>query len=401
MNKKRPFGLVFCVAYLAYCSIYVARLNFSVASALLEADHILNKPQIGLIGGVFSFVYAIAKVPNGYLGDRSSSRKMIVCGLLITGVSNLAIGVSPRFPGIVFAWGINAFGQSMIWGPLLRMFSGTYGENRLKTVSQFLVSSVAAGSILGLLAASWCASAFGAAACFLIPGGIALVMAAVSGRLLEDVPGEKQNRAFLFRDAVCRLYREPHFRKLVFPALAHGMLKDNINVWLALYLVDTYGVRAESIAGYIFFVPFFAFVGRLLYPALFQKWKNEYKISGAAFVLCAAMSAALCVRKLPMAAALLCLGGISAMVSVINTHMLSVFPAEFAADGYLSFAASVMDLLTYCGAGIGSLLFGVLIQNCGYAGMFFVWGAVSAVSALAMKTSREWKREEIGKIQKQ
>ena len=68
-GKKKPFLLIFLIGYLAYSAIYVARLNFSVASALLEAGGILDKAQIGIIGSIFSFTYAVSKIPNGYIGD--------------------------------------------------------------------------------------------------------------------------------------------------------------------------------------------------------------------------------------------------------------------------------------------------------------------------------------------
>ena len=96
IKKKSPF-IIFLVGYLAYSSIYAARLNFSVASTLFQEDHILNKAQIGSIGSIFSCVYALSKIPNGYLGDRLSARKIIVCGLLFTGFSNLLIAAFPSF----------------------------------------------------------------------------------------------------------------------------------------------------------------------------------------------------------------------------------------------------------------------------------------------------------------
>ena len=102
MSRKR--ALVFVTCYLAYSSIYVARLNFSVASALLESVGTLDKTGIGIIGSIFSFTYAISKVPNGYIGDRIPARKMIAVGLLIAGVSNLVIGFMPQFFSIAILW---------------------------------------------------------------------------------------------------------------------------------------------------------------------------------------------------------------------------------------------------------------------------------------------------------
>ena len=41
---------------------------------------------------------------------------------------------------------------------------------------------------------------------------------------------------------------------------------------------------------------------------------------------------------------------------------------------------SLMDVITYGGAGLGSLLFGLLIQQYGFNSMFLVWGLVSVLS---------------------
>ena len=113
--KNRPMILYF-VYYLAYSSLYIARMNFSVASAFFEEMMILDKAQIGIIGSVFSFSYAFMKIPGGYIGDRRPAQKVIVAGLLIVAVSNLAIGFLPHFYSILLLWGMNGIGQSLLWG---------------------------------------------------------------------------------------------------------------------------------------------------------------------------------------------------------------------------------------------------------------------------------------------
>ena len=379
-EKKKPLVWMFLLGYLAYSSIYIARLNFSVASVLFEALGTLTTAQIGVIGSVFSFVYAFSKVPNGFLGDRVSSRAIIVAGLAITGISNLFIGFFPRFWSIAILWGLNAFGQSMLWGPLLRSFSDHYDKGELKTISSLLVSSVAFGSILGLLIASACATVWGAAACFLIPGAIACLLAVLVKALFLDSKTVGRERGGIARQ-VRRLFTNRKFRLIVPPALAHGMIKDNINVWIAVYFADTFGVNTESMAGFIFLIPLFALAGRLLYPVLYRVIKNEYIISSAAFFICAAVNVLLMSYQLSMLLSLICLGVISAMTSVINAHMLSTFPISIS-DNDLSFIESVMDLVTYGGAGIGSLLFGYLIGRFGYGSMFSVWAGISLASIL-------------------
>lgn len=381
-KEKRRFLLIFLTGYLTYSSIYIARLNFSVAAPLLEGNGILNKAQIGIIGSIFSLVYALSKLPNGYIGDKFSTKKVIICGLCIAGISNLMIGMFPGFLSIAVLWGINAYGQSMLWGPMLRTFSDNYGETRFKKISQLLVSSVAVGSILGLWLAARCASMESAAVCFFIPGGITLLMAFATALFFADAKGKKQERSETMGQALLRIFGESKFRWMTVPAIAHGMIKDNINVWLAIYFVDTYGIDLKKIAGFIFLVPVFAFLGRILYLPIYRAVKNEYIISMLSFGLCGISAVVLCIKSLPAALALLCLGMISALVSMINTHLLSTFPAEFSGQNHISFIASIMDMLTYGGAGIGSLCFGVLILHFGYESMFLIWTGASILSVL-------------------
>ena len=60
--KKATFFYV--IYYLAYSSIYIARMNFSVVSALLESAGTLNKTQIGWIGSIFALTYAGMMLPR-------------------------------------------------------------------------------------------------------------------------------------------------------------------------------------------------------------------------------------------------------------------------------------------------------------------------------------------------
>ena len=82
----------------------------------------------------------------------------------------------------------------MLWGSLLRTFSRHYDKTAFKKVSQYLVSSVAVGSIIGLLLASKCADAGGAALCFIIPGIVTLIMALAVRLFLPDTQGSAKEK---------------------------------------------------------------------------------------------------------------------------------------------------------------------------------------------------------------
>ncbi|MDO4549152.1 MAG: hypothetical protein Q4D04_13750, partial [Clostridia bacterium] len=224
------------------------------------------------------------------------------------------------------------------------------------------------------------ASRFGLASCFIAPGCASLIMAAVVRFTLDERPVVDSYSRRKKAGNIRAILRDKRLRRVMIPAIAHGMIKDNLNVWFARYFVNRFSIDLSAVAGYIFLIPLLALVGRMLYPALYRLLKDENLVSTLAFIVCAAAVIPVCLDDISPIGAIICLGLISAMVAVINTHMLSAFPGRFAHTGNISFVASVMDLLTYGGAGVGSLVFGALIQRCGYTGMFCAWGAASLLS---------------------
>ncbi len=157
------------------------------------------------------------------------------------------------------------------------------------------------------------------------------------------------------------------------------MINLNVGSWIAVYFVDVYHLNLGFTAGYYIIVLIFALLGRSVYPVLIKYLKNEYRISGLCFLCSALCSSLLVFIHLPAAVSMVVFGLISALTAIINAHFLSIFPAEITDTKHLSFVASFMDVLTYGGAGIGSLVFGFLIPRLSFASMFAIWALTSFV----------------------
>lgn len=378
--KQRSALFLFALAFAAYGSIYVARLNFSVAASALEDAGRLNRSQIGIIGSVFSIVFAAAKVPNGYLGDRFSTRRIILMGLLLVGASNIVIGLFPTFLVIALLWGLNAYGQSMLWGPMLRSISTFSEGEQAKKLAQYLTSSLGVGTVVGLWGATIIVPMWGISWGFILPGILCFTLAAMVRLFFVDVPSTPVARREKMLDVTVRFIRDRKFRQIIAPALAHGVVKDNVNVWMVIFFVDTYGVDLSKLGGYVFFVPFCTLAGRLLFPLCYRAVKSTKVISAASYACTAVCSILLCIPGLPMWAGLVCMGAIAAFASLINTHLVSMFPMEEYGSESLSFATGIIDLMIYGGAGLSSLVFGYMIESFGFFAMFLVWAAASLLS---------------------
>ena len=120
--NKRSF-VIFVALYLTYTAIYVARLNLSMASPEMKSEGLLSSAQLGFLGSLFSVIYACGRLLNGILSDRVAPWKMICTGLVLAGISNLAIGMLPPFAGMALCWSANAFAQSMLWSSILTVVS--------------------------------------------------------------------------------------------------------------------------------------------------------------------------------------------------------------------------------------------------------------------------------------
>lgn len=379
MKQKRL--LIFIVCYLAYTSIYIARLNLSMASPGLIEAGIMDKTQIGLLGSIFSVVYACGRLINGGIGDRCAPWVMIAAGLALCGAGNLAVSLFPPFFAMVLLWGLNAFAQSMLWSSVLRVLSAVYPPDAVKKKTSYMVTSVAFGNIMGIVVGTLLIDRLGIRYAFLVPGFLTLFFCLAAAWVLHGVKPE------LPEDGKPRpifaVLADRDVRRTVLPAMFHGVMKDNISLWMTVYFVDRFVIDLNRSAYFILFIPAVGFLGRMLYPAVYRlTGYREHAVSAAGFVLCTVCALPLAFDTSSPAAAVICLSLIYAAVSLINTTLLSIFPMQYRREGNVSSVSGIMDFSTYLGAGIGSAVYGAVIERAGYVPMFVSWAVLAAVSVL-------------------
>ena len=98
----------FAICFIAYTCIYIARFNLSIASPALIQEGVLDSAQIGIMGSIFSVVYATGRLFNGSLSDRVLPWIMICIGLVSISCVNLLCAFFPPFIGMALLWGVNA-----------------------------------------------------------------------------------------------------------------------------------------------------------------------------------------------------------------------------------------------------------------------------------------------------
>lgn len=383
-NSSTRAVLIAIFSYLAYSCVYLCRLNLSVASVGIKELGLMTDSQIGILSSLFLAAYASGKLMLGRVGDKLPPKLMIVAGLSLSALTNLIFGLFLHELLPFVLWLLNGFAQSLIWGPLLRIVSSNFSSERRSTVLSLMATCIGVGSILGVVVASIGITLFDTvSAGFFLPAGITVAVIILFVIFVHDAPRDENGK--LPPMSIRELLSDPAFQRMTIPSFLHGVVKDNINVWMGLYFAVTFKLDLKNLAFYVFIVPLLTLLGRILFlPVLRLCRNNESLVAGLALVLSGIFSLLLALDFLPLGFALVCFGGIACMISMTNTTLLSIFPARYLERGCVSSVASYMDVLAYSGAAIGSLLFGIIVESFGYSPMFFVWLACSAVSAVIL-----------------
>ena len=378
---------IFLVCYASYLFIYVARLNLSMAAPGLKDLAVLSTEQIGLLGSVFSVVYACGRLLSGILSDRIAPWKMISTGLVLCGVSNICFSLFPPFLAILLLWGVNAFAQSMLWGAILRILSAIYPENVAKKRASYMATTVASGNLVGILLNKELINRFGVSWAFLVPGAITLMLSIFVVIHTHQVllpASVKSSRGF------AQLLKKPSVQKMLIPALIHGVLKDNISLWMTVYIMDSFGIDLEKSSYYILLIPVVGFLARLLAPELYRMAGEKDKtLLVWGFVASAAGALLLTFWATSAWVSILYLSLIYMAVSVMNGCFLSFFPLRFTKEGYVASVSGIMDFATYLGTGLSAAFFGKMIDAFGYASMFVTWAIICCLGLLLLYKTRE------------
>ena len=113
----------FLAGTIGYSLYYVCRTSLNVVKKPIIDSCMLDASQLGLIGSVLLFAYAIGKFVNGFLADHCNIKRFMATGLVVSAAANFTLGIlgfaSETMPTMLLCtlfaimWGINGWSQSM------------------------------------------------------------------------------------------------------------------------------------------------------------------------------------------------------------------------------------------------------------------------------------------------
>jgi MFS transporter, OPA family, sugar phosphate sensor protein UhpC len=179
---------IFYSIFLGYASFYFTRNSFTYAAPVMRQALGFSLEQLGVIMSVFPLAYGFSKLVAGVLADRFSTRTFMAVGLAMTGVLNIVFGMQTSLVAFCVIWFANGVFQGFGAPPCAKLLTSWYPKSERGTWWGFWNTSHNTGGFLIPLLAGYCARAFGWQYGMIVPGCIAIVMAAFLYNRLRDSP---------------------------------------------------------------------------------------------------------------------------------------------------------------------------------------------------------------------
>ncbi|MFC1785172.1 MFS transporter [Candidatus Neomarinimicrobiota bacterium] len=185
-NNKRTS--VFISLVIGYGFFYTTRLSLSVAKKQMIDSGIVDVTQLGVIGAVLLYVYAIGKFTNGFLADRANIKRFMSAALMGSAIINLLFGFTDYFIMFAVLWGFNGWFQSVGSAPSVVSLCQWYSNNERGTRYGLWAGAHNIGEGLTFIGTSVLVSILGWQWGFFGPGIACIIVSTILFITLQDRP---------------------------------------------------------------------------------------------------------------------------------------------------------------------------------------------------------------------
>ena len=378
---KRFQWSTFLAATLGYGMYYVCRLSLNVVKKPIVDEGVFSETELGIIGAVLFFTYAVGKFMNGFLADRSNINRFMSTGLLVTALVNLCLGFVHSFILFAVLWGISGWFQSMGAASCVVGLSRWFTDKKRGSFYGFWSASHNIGEAMTFIIVASIVSALGWRYGFLGAGLVGLIGALVVWRFFHDTPQSKGLPAVNapekkkemdaleteeFNRAQKAVLRNPAIWILALSSAFMYISRYAVNSWGVFYLQAEKGYSTLDASFIISISSVFGIVGTMFSGVISDRFfGGRRNIPALIFGLMNVF--ALCLFLLVpgvhfwMDALAMILFGLG--IGVLICFLGGLMAVDIAPCNASGAALGVVGIASYIGAGLQDVMSGVLIEG--------------------------------------
>ena len=371
----------FLSATFGYGMYYVCRLSLNVVKKPIVDEGIFSETELGIIGSVLFFTYALGKFTNGFLADRSNINRFMTTGLLVTALVNLCLGFTHSFILFALLWGISGWFQSMGAASCVVGLSRWFTDKERGSYYGFWSASHNIGEALTFLIVASIVSVLGWRYGFFGAGIVGLLGALIVWKFFHDTPesqgfppvnAQKQKEEMSvvettdFNKAQRQVLMMPAIWILALSSAFMYISRYAINSWGVFYLEAQKGYSTLDASFIISICPVCGIVGTIFSGVISDKLFGGRRnvpalIFGLMNVL--ALSLFLLVPGVHFWIDVLAMVLFGLGIGVLICFLGGLMAVDIAPRNASGAALGVVGIASYIGAGLQDVMSGVLIEG--------------------------------------
>lgn len=406
LKDYKKSKLLIIALWLVYASSYFIRTCYAASIAAIVDEGIFTKGQVGLIGTAFFICYGVGQLISGLLGDKVNPFAMIIFGSASGAVSCFAMAFADSLILLLIIWAANGFFQSMLWSPILRIYSETVDKDLSKKAILHIALSLPIGTICAYLISTIIIKYYNWKYVF-VCGGICILAASffvlfltfyikndiekteVQKASTDNTPSGKTKTGLLSLAAFSGLFI------IMIPSFLHGMMRDGITNWVPTMIGETYGVSPSFSVFLTILLPIFNAFGAYAVTPLYKKLgENEMKTAGITGALALIpLISLLFMNKMPVYVIIVLLAFTTSIMYALNYLIISLVPVRFSKYSATSGISGILNSAAHIGGAVSSYGFGAAAEGFGWNFVVIIW-IVSAflTFAFSLLSNRKWKK---------
>lgn len=304
-----------------YFILYVHRNDIFFVFPLLRSELAFSEFQLGMVGTVFQWGYALVSPFVGYLGDRFDRRAILIWSALLSALVTFGIGISLGPGQIIFLRVLLAVTQAASVPAAAALIADFHPSKTRSTAIGIYLTSPFTGLLVSGILGGYLAEHFGWRRSFLVFGALGLLMTlalAVFLKKRDEISGARLAEESSPRTTLWPVIREVLSTRtclaLGVVSVLDGIVRLTVITWLPAFFFEKFSMSLTNAGAFStqFIQP--ASVVGVLVGGKAGDWSAQRSVRGRVFIQAAGL--------LAMAPALY-LMGYSSSVAVISLAMLA------------------------------------------------------------------------------
>jgi sugar phosphate permease len=191
MNNKRL--ILFAALALVYSCVSFHRVTMAVIGDLLAQEFALGPAELGLLGGILLYCYALMQLPAGVFADNFGPKRTIMLSLGLSTAGSLVFAVSTGYATAFVGRMLIGIGIAFIYLSVIKILSAWFTEREFGTVLGFLLALGMLGNMLGTSPLALSVKAMGWRNSYLLVAAISVGIAILVVFRVQSAPEEEES----------------------------------------------------------------------------------------------------------------------------------------------------------------------------------------------------------------